>query len=261
MILFAGPYWVALFSHLLKQFTFTSDIIPIQELPSFFDYARPEKMTKTKKKRVRLSPEARRAQILDQTADMVAKEGVAQLTVERISKKMGISKSLVYAYFDSLTDLLRELYLREMRHMRRLQSDAATGAETFEGMVRAITHVYLKYIDERGLILDRLQSEPTVAEMHDPTEYNREAAVDLLADITTAHFGLPPHIARMATDISFGLPASAGHYLNRNDCDRDMLEDIVVSMITGTFINLQNDYLLHRKRLGEDRQTASQRKG
>lgn len=187
--------------------------------------------------------------ILDHTAEIVAREGVAQLSIERIGREAGVSKSLVYAYFPNLTELLRELYQREMRRLRRLQSDAAANAETFEGLVRSVTHAYLGYIAERGLIIERLQHEPSVSEMHDPTDFARDAAVNYLTDIVIAHFDLPREIARAATDISFGLPASAGAYLHRHDLDLKTLEDLTVTMIIGTFINLKADWMSRKQPL------------
>jgi AcrR family transcriptional regulator len=199
--------------------------------------------------RRRLDPETRRALILDHTADIVAREGVATLSIEMIGKEAGVSKSLVYNYFPNLTDLLRELYRREMRRLRRQQADAAAKAETFEDLVRSVTHVYLSYIDKRGLIIERLQAEPSVSGMHDPTYFGRDAAVDYLTGFVVAHFDLPHDIARAATDISFGLPASAGSYLLRRDLDLKTLEDLTVAMIIGAVTQLQRDYVVAQRPL------------
>ena len=192
--------------------------------------------------RRRYSPEKRRELILDHTADIVAREGVATLSIEQIGREAGISKSLVYAYFPNLTELLRELFKREMKRLRKLQAAAAANADTFEELVRCVTHEYLKYFDERGLIIERLQAEPSVSEMHDPTEYGRDAAVEYLTDIVIAHFDLSREIARAATDISFGLPASAGSYLHRHNLDIKTLEDLTVTMIIGAVMNLKSKY-------------------
>ncbi len=206
-------------------------------------------VAKTEKARQRLSPEKRRSLILDHTAAMVARDGVASLSIEGIGKEAGISKSLVYAYFPNLTELLRALYQREMRRLRRLQAEAARSAETFEGLVRSVTHAYLSYINERGLIIERLQAEPSVSAMHDPTEFGREAAVEYLTEIVIAHFDLPRETARAATDISFGLPASAGSYLHRHNLNLATLEDLTVTMIIGTFTQLKSEYMARRQPL------------
>jgi AcrR family transcriptional regulator len=204
------------------------------------------------KERRRYSPEKRRELILDHTADIVAREGVATLSIEQIGREAGISKSLVYAYFPNLTELLRELYQREMRHLRRLQAAAAANADTFEALVRSVTHEYLKYYDERGLLIERLQNEPSVSAMHDPTEYGRDAAVDYLTDIVMRHFDLPHDIARAATDISFGLPASAGSYLRRHKLDLKTIEDLTVTMIIGTIMNVKTEYMARKQPLPRD---------
>lgn len=205
--------------------------------------------TAAPKERRRYSPEKRRELILDHTADIVAREGVATLSIEQIGREAGVSKSLVYAYFPNLTELLRELYQREMKHLRRMQAEAAEHASTFEDLVRSVTHVYLKYYHERGLIIERLQSEPSVTKIHDATEYSRDLAVDYLTDIVVRHFELPRNIARAATDISFGLPASAGSYLLRHKIDLKTVEDITVTMIIGTILNLKTEYVARKQPL------------
>jgi len=104
-------------------------------------------------KRVRLAPSERQTFILDHVAEIVARDGVSALSMDRIGREAGISKSLVYNYFPNITDLLRLLLQREWRRLRRQQVEAAQKANTFEDLVRSVTHVYLKYIDERGMLI------------------------------------------------------------------------------------------------------------
>ncbi len=197
--------------------------------------------------RVRLAPKERQALILDHTADVISREGVSALSMDRIGREAGVSKSLVYNYFPSITELLRQLLQREWRRLRRLQAQAAERAETIEELVRSVTHVYLEYIDARGLLIERLQAEPSVSAIHDPTEYSREAAVDYLAGILSEHFRLPADIARAATDISFGMPAAAGAYLLQRRMSRKAIEDLTVTMILGTLNELQREYTTRRR--------------
>ncbi|MCR9193919.1 MAG: TetR/AcrR family transcriptional regulator [Hyphomonas sp.] len=199
------------------------------------------------KRRQRFSPEKRRSLILDFTAEIVAREGVAQLSMERIGKEAGVSKSLVYNYFDNLTELLRELLEREHKELRRLQFAAAEKATTLEEIVQNVTHVYLKYISNRGLIIERLLAEPSVSNLHDPTEYSREGAVNYLAEILSTQLDMPFDVAAMMTDISFGIPASAGEYLLRKNADLEKVEKLTVSMILGALVMARNDYFTRSK--------------
>ena len=90
-------------------------------------------MPKTKKKtRTRLNPEARKEMILDHAAEFIAADGVSALSMERLGKEAGISKSLVYAYYPSMTELLQALLKREYGLLREQQVIAADSAGTFE---------------------------------------------------------------------------------------------------------------------------------
>ncbi len=181
--------------------------------------------------------------ILDQAADIVARDGVSAVTMERICREADISKSLFYTYFDGLTELLRELLLREFKTLRRQQIAATERSKTFEELVRNVTHVYLNYISERGLIIERLQADSTVTSLIDPTYYGRDVVIDNLAPMVTKLFGLPNQIARATIDISFGLPAAAGEFLLRGEMEKQEVEDLAVSMIIGTFLRVRNDYV------------------
>jgi len=187
--------------------------------------------------------------IIDTAAEMVAGEGVSSVSFEAIAQNAGISKSLVYTYFDGVPELLKELLERELKEQRRLQFEAAEKATTFEELVRNITREYLGYIDRRGLIIERLQADPSLFDRHAPAFYSRNTAIDYLAPIVARHFDMPEQEARAATEVSFGLPASAGEYLLRRELDLQSLEDLTVSMIIGSIVSARNDYLARRRRL------------
>lgn len=191
-------------------------------------------MPKVKKTRTRLNPETRKNMILDHAAKFIAAEGVSALTMERLGKEAGISKSLVYAYYPSMTDLLQTLLKREHALLRKQQTIAADSADTFEQLIRRVTRSYLAYIEDRGLLLERLMAEPSVAALGDPTKFQRSTAVNHLAEIVADTFDIDIEIAIPVVDISFGMPAAAGNYLIYNRANRQTIEDITVAMIVGS---------------------------
>ena len=199
-------------------------------------------MPETKKTRTRLNPEQRKSMILDHAAKFIATEGVSALTMERLGKEAGISKSLVYTYFPSMTDLLQTLLKREYALLRQQQVIASDSAETFEQMVRRITRSYLMYIEERGRLLERLMAEPSVAALGDPTRFQRSTAVDHIARIVADTFDIDIDIATPVVDISFGMPAAAGNYLINHKTNRQTIEDITVAMIVGSVEAVRQKY-------------------
>ncbi len=202
--------------------------------------------TNPQKIRRRYGPKVRREMILDKTAEIIASEGLSNLSMEKIGQHAGVSRSLVYNYFDSQAELLKELLRRELKTLRMRQFAAAEGAKTFEDLVRSVTHEYLSYIDKRGLIIEQLQSDPGISGGNDPTDFDRETSVQYLAPLAAKQFGLPLPLARAAVDISFGLPASAGAYLLKRELDLQTVEDITVSMILGTLLQVKSDYMTKR---------------
>ncbi len=180
--------------------------------------------------------------ILDCAAKLVAGEGVSAVTMERLGSEAEISKALVYNYFPSVTLLLQTLLTREYRHLRRLQLEAAESSETLEQMVRRVTKVYLSYISDRGLIIERLSLEPSVANSGDPNKYGRDPAVNYLAEILCDNFNIDIEVARATVDISYGMPTAAGQYLIHNDINLQTIEDITVAMFLGSYQAIQKRY-------------------
>ena len=180
--------------------------------------------------------------ILDCAAKLVGEEGVSAVTMERLGTEAAISKALVYNYFPSVKLLLQTLLTREYRHLRRVQLEAAESAETLEQMVRRVTKVYLSYISDRGLIIERLSMEPSVANSGDPNKYGRDPAVNYLAEILCDNFNIDIEVARATVDISYGMPTAAGQYLIHNDINLQTIEDITVAMILGSYQAIQKRY-------------------
>lgn len=207
-------------------------------------------MSKATKQRKRLPPEERQSIILDHAAEIVAAEGVSAVSMERVAKAAGVSKSLVYVYFQSTTELLQKLLQRELKRLRLKQVEAADGASTFRELVRKVTHAYLSYIKERGLLIHRLQGEPSVAQgTGNPTDFKHDAAVIYLAEIVRDNFDIPMELAIPASSISFGLPVAAGDYLDSKDADFQTIEDLTVTMIIGCVEALQKNYTTTHKPL------------
>ncbi|MEM1404108.1 MAG: helix-turn-helix domain-containing protein [Pseudomonadota bacterium] len=194
-------------------------------------------------KKRRYSPEKRREMILDSAAELVAQNGTTDLSLDTIAQRAGVSKTLMYRYFRNLLELLRELLEREYRYLRGKQLAAAESARTYEDLVRGVTRAYLIYIEDRGLIVERLQTYPSMSEYHNPTDFDREPSVAYFSIVTAELYDLPMDIATALTEISFGLPASAGEYLIRSGASRQSVEDLTVAMILGSIAGVRENLL------------------
>ncbi|MBT4618952.1 MAG: TetR/AcrR family transcriptional regulator, partial [Gammaproteobacteria bacterium] len=86
--------------------------------------------------RTRLSPTARRNQLLDTTLTMVIAGGVQAFTMEGLAKTAGVSAPLVYNYFSSRPELLQTLLLREYQRFAEEFRSVAREVKNFEDIVR-----------------------------------------------------------------------------------------------------------------------------
>ncbi|MCB1694430.1 MAG: TetR/AcrR family transcriptional regulator [Pseudomonadales bacterium] len=157
------------------------------------------------KSRRRLRPDERIQEILDAAAELVVETGIAQLNMEKIARRAGVSKGLLYAYFPNVKTLLQEVLLREHRKLQRAQLDAITSAVDFESMAKSTAHNNHVQRTERGLLVERLRGDPEVAgRMVDVDRKSREGVIDYLTGQVTMHFAIPEQIARLATSLIIG---------------------------------------------------------
>lgn len=91
--------------------------------------------------RTRLSPDARRQQLLDTTQAMLISKGLQAFTMEGLAKAAGVSAPLVYNYFANRTELLQALLKREYQRFVEEFSSLARDAQNFEEIEIGRAHV------------------------------------------------------------------------------------------------------------------------
>jgi AcrR family transcriptional regulator len=97
-------------------------------------------------KRVRLSPEARRAQLIELGVEMLATRRLDELSVELIANAAGISRGLLFHYFPSKQEFHLEVARAAAAEMiRRTEPD--TGLSPVEAL-RASLSSFIDYVEE-----------------------------------------------------------------------------------------------------------------
>jgi AcrR family transcriptional regulator len=192
----------------------------------------------------RLDPDVRRNLILDHTARLITAEGVSAVSMERVGREAGVSKALVYAYFQSRTALLQDLLLREHRRLKEQHSVEARHALDFEDLIRRTTRSYLEHVEQRGVLIQRLMNEPSVAvAVEELDRADREYVVDFLARRMADAYGLPAKVAAAATEIAMGMTGAAGEYVNRGKGDRNTVETLTLCMLLGGVAALRDRFV------------------
>jgi TetR/AcrR family transcriptional regulator, fatty acid biosynthesis regulator len=198
----------------------------------------------SKPRRTRLAPEERAQLILDVAAQIVTNEGVSAVNMDRLGRDAGISKALVYNYYPNRNDLLRALLLREVRLYQDEQRKAVAGTSEVAALIRITTRGYLNHIAQKGVLIERLMNEPSIAQgMGEMERIDRQKTVEFFATKFKEGSSMSMDTARMMTELGMGLTGAGGAYLDRTGCNIDLLEDMIVSMIMANIASVEKDHL------------------
>ena len=182
--------------------------------------------------RQRLSPELRKTILLRAAAEIIAREGITAVSMQRVAEEAGVSKGLVYNYFPTCHELLYELLRRETATIHQKQVEAARGVTDFVELTRGVTRVYLRHVAEHGELLRPLMAEPTLtAELAKEHRIGRPRAVRLFAQLMVDQYGVPMNDAQAASDLLMDLSGAAARRMQETGESPDYLEDLCVQLV------------------------------
>jgi AcrR family transcriptional regulator len=143
---------------------------------------------------VKMSAEARRAQLLDVTKDLVAREGFHAVSIEAVAREAGITRPIVYGHFRDLSGLLEALVDREgeraLAQLAGFLPTDLTGGDPQEVMLAALG-AYLEAVraDPATWRLVLMPPEGAPARLRERIADGRAEVVGQLAGAIAPGFG------------------------------------------------------------------------
>ncbi|MDI9915721.1 TetR/AcrR family transcriptional regulator [Rhodococcus sp. IEGM 1379] len=123
-------------------------------------------------KRTRLSPDERRAQLIDLGARMLAQRPLEQISVEDIADQAGVSRGLLFHYFASKS----EFHLAIVRHTsgQMLGRTEPTASDNPITTLRSVLASYVDYVSENrntyvSLLRGTASGDPQMREVFEQT--------------------------------------------------------------------------------------------
>lgn len=148
--------------------------------------------------RRRLTAEARRAQLLDVAADLIAAEGVGGLSIDALAMKAGVSRALVYRHVEDSDDVLRAVFDHEMQLMGRRVRSAVDRQHGLIDRTEAMLNAWLDTMAERGTLIAALLfadvAAPTLVEQR---RRHHDASSRFVVDELLSNSRLTPEQARI----------------------------------------------------------------
>jgi AcrR family transcriptional regulator len=114
-----------------------------------------------------MSREARRARFLDAAAEVVEAGGVGALSFESIATVAGVAKTLPYAYFDSVDELLVTLFERVVGAVDARIESVLAGDDDFGVVVGRALETWFDAVRDHGPLVAALlggQAHPGLAQ-------------------------------------------------------------------------------------------------
>lgn len=152
----------------------------------------------------RLGREARRTQLLDVAAELVAEGGIGSLTMEGVAARAGVDKRLTYTHFANRDDLLLRLAQRELAlHDAAIGAAIAAAGDGLEPRLRASVDGWLDWLEERGTLLAELSRVrlPDKPELEREQQARMERVEGFYAAMVREELDVPEETARRAAAI------------------------------------------------------------
>lgn len=183
----------------------------------------------------RLQPAERRAHLLGVAQTIVEEEGTGSLNMEHVAERAGVSRGLVYAYFENRAGLVRALWDEiettwggdPLPPIGDVPTDSLRAL--FEARLVANTVWYFDMIERGGVLFHRLMSEPV---LEDSVESLRRRVhgdnVAWWAELVEA-IGVDHDRAVVWSTLFNGVSEVLWELIARRRIDRGIVEDVFVT--------------------------------
>ena len=186
-------------------------------------------------KRTRLSPEARCNQILDVAKQSITVDGLQKFSLKQLAVQAGVSEPLLFHYFSSRIDLLRQLLVREYEgYLESIQS-SLEDAKTLEEVCRVYVARNYDHHDE-DLVMDMLLAEPdvAVAVAERQSEHHKQRR-KLLINAAATDLGIKRKNAALLVRMASAASIAAAQFAHDNRMGRDVTIQTVMEFILQGF--------------------------
>ena len=187
---------------------------------------------KAEAKSKRLSPEVRRAQMLDSAAKMIVEQGYLPLPVEELARQVGSSKGLVYAYFPTQHDLFNALLEREIRSLLLGGLETASRVQDLEQAAVLCAMLYFEHVARNGPLLNILMTDLYMAGHLDATvRQTCDEVADRLTRLAAKELPCSADEIHAAIEMMVAIPDEAGRLVFHRELDQTTARQICHSLI------------------------------
>ena len=195
----------------------------------------------TRAKRTRLSPEARRDQILDSAKQSILKNGLQQLSLKKLAVEADVSEPLLFHYFSSRLELLQQLLERDFTRSIDSLNESLDGAESLAEILRIYVTSNYDRCDEDSVI-DMLLAETDIANaIEEQRTLNARNREQILINKIAEALGIRRKKAAMIALMASAASMSAAKFAHDTNFGREEAIQTVIEFVTAGFESQASD--------------------
>ncbi|MEC3978394.1 TetR/AcrR family transcriptional regulator [Amycolatopsis sp. H20-H5] len=198
----------------------------------------------TTAKRKRMPRAERERQMIDIAEEVFAERGYAASSMDEIAERVGVSKPMLYEYFNSKEGLLLACIQQSRAALREVTERATVGVATAEEALRLGLLAFFVFIRERRQAWSLLRHEMALigTPAADEIEQTRRQQTDLIAALMSGHFDNGDDLrAEASAEFVVGACERLAIWCERHD-------EVTPEMATGYAMDLLWDGLNRRTR-------------
>ncbi|HZC73309.1 MAG TPA: TetR/AcrR family transcriptional regulator [Jatrophihabitans sp.] len=193
-------------------------------------------------KRTRLSPDARRAQLIELGVEMLATRRLDELSVELIARSAGISRGLLFHYFPSKQDFHLEVARAAAAEMLRRTEPDTTRAPV--EALRAALASFIDYVEEnpdnyKSLVRGAASGDASMRAIFDETRSTM--AQRILAVLTAQGLDVGPRVALAVHGWVAYVEECVVRWIDTRTVPRDELLEMLTKSLPGVALAATDD--------------------
>lgn len=163
----------------------------------------------------------RRAQVLAVTERLVLARGSPNISLNAIAEELGVTRSLLYVYFDSVPQIVDALFFEQAASLDRLVREMLAEHANFRPRMLALFRGYMLHLVQRGHLIqivlrERHQDSPL---QHESSRLFRRILLTVARDVARA-LQLEPRAAFVTLELLAAIPEALARLVRHGTVDQ-----------------------------------------
>lgn len=178
----------------------------------------------------------RREQLLAVAQDMMLETGSPHFSMADLAARLGVSRPLVYVYYDSTELVVDELFRRQIELLIALHDDIASSVPDFDLRMQAIFRGYLDHSIEEGLVaLVALRERGTDSPLGEESRALFQKLLRRLAADVARNLAMSPREAFVLLELQAAIPESLARLVRTEKISRATAIETCDQLVAASF--------------------------